>query len=306
MSGEDSLLGEWKDIKIVKSREPDFSRFEKDIAIIWDGFKKTNPKTTDEPKIRLNYYRIEGDTMVVGLSEGISFANVIYSDYITKTKGLPEIPSDTYGEMYDEFHARMPFANATSVAGIVVFDPDDSYDVDNPNMKTVLNVSSKKVFGGNGTIGILINGYVDVGEINDSLLLDNLYREAEEESMITRDEIVDTTFVGPSQTRGKSCDLVWVVRTNLSYESWKERWSKNVEKQSESSGVVPIRISDLQRIVDPEFVREILLEDGIISDELKLRLEAGVIELHPMLRSLYPIMLTRRMSYYLDRMKSEK
>src|SRR3989344_5377559 len=303
---EDLLLGEWRNIKVVKSQESDFSKFEKEIARIWNGFKKTNPKATDEPKIRLNNYYIEGDTMIVGLSEGISFANVIYSNHIIKTKGLPEIASDTYEKRDNKFHARMPFANATSVAGIVVFDPDNSYDVGNPNVKTLLSVRAKRVVTNPGVLGIMVNGYVDVGEINDSLLLDNLYREAEEESMITRDEIVDTTFVGPSQSRGKSCDLVWVVRTNLSYESWKERWSKNVEKQSESSGVVPIRISDLQRIVDPEFVREILLEDGIISDELKLRLEAGVIELHPMLRSLYPIMLTRRMSYYLDRMKSEK
>jgi hypothetical protein len=302
MSHEDLLLGEYDKIKVVEAELPDFSSFDDDVSKVWKEFSGSNPNARDEPKVRLNHYYIENGSMVVGLSKGISFANVMHSDHILKTKNLPATADQTYELRDGEHHAKLPFANATSVAGIILFDPDNSYNVNNPNVKTVLSVRSKKQATNPGSLGILVNGYVDVGEINNSLLIDNLYRETEEESGLKKEDIQNISFVGPSQTRGKSCDLVWIMRTDTSYEDWQERWVK-MGGHNESMGVVPIKIAEMHNLVEPSYVRNLVLNQGIISDDLRDMIKDKDLGLHPMLESLYLIMCSTRMSYYLEKMK---
>lgn len=304
MGKEDSLMGEYKRIRVEKSDEPDFFEFSREIEEVWSTFKRSNPKATDERKIRLNSYYKEEGNMVVRLSGGISFANVIYSDFLRRERDLPHTPEETYEFRDGVFYARIPFSNAASVAGIILFDPNESYDPQDSELKTVLSVRSKRQATNPGSLGILVNGYIDVGNVSGALLEDNLFRETEEESHIKMEEIKNICFVGPSQTRGKTCDLVWMLRTSMSYNYWMERWKKE-KGQFESGGVIPVGLSEIQRIVEWEFVRERILKEGVISDELRRNVTTEEIHLHPMLQSLYPVLLAERASYYLEMMKDE-
>ena len=86
MVKEVSLLKEYKTLRVEESNTPGFYNFDEEIRKTWERFKEKNPNARDDPKLRLNFYEDKGDTLVVHLGRGVSFANVIYSHMLCQER----------------------------------------------------------------------------------------------------------------------------------------------------------------------------------------------------------------------------
>jgi len=306
MGKEDSLLGEYHGIRVVEdpSIAPQFEVYNQEIGETWEKFKMRNPNVRDEPKLRVNFYEEEEDTLVLHLGRGVSFANLIYSNMLCRERDSPSFPEETYEFRDGKHFARLPYSNVASVIGVLLFDPNRSFDASDPELKTVLSVRSKIAATNPGVLTLLVNGYVDIKNddgISGELLEENLFREMLEESYLTREETSYFGFIGPSQTRGKSCDLAWLVGIGLSYEKWRERWIA-MRGQEESRGILPVKIADINRIKDLEERRRLLLRDGILSDEARRDLVEGGMPVHLPFESIYYI-LGNKLQGYFDRIR---
>lgn len=305
MTRENALLGEYKHFRVTEtdSVSRSFAPYNDEISAVWGKFKESHPNAKDAPKIRVNLYEEEGDTLILYLSRGISFANIIHSNMLCTQRNLPHTPEETYDLKDGAYHAIYPFSNAAAVAGVVLFDPNRSYDVHDPDIKTVLSVRSRKAPTNPGSLGLLVNGYVEIRddeEINEPFLLKNLLRKMNK-SYLTGSEISEIELIGLSQTRGKSSDLTWLVRTDLPYGEWEKRWLREGDEK-ESRGVVPISICNIQHTLDGEIRKKMLLEQGVLSKDLRDELNQGDVALHPFFEAIYPV-LANELHNYLTIMK---
>ncbi len=304
MVKEVSLLKEYKTLRVEESNTPGFYNFDEEIRKTWERFKEKNPNARDDPKLRLNFYEDKGDTLVVHLGRGVSFANVIYSHMLCQERNSPSSPEGTYEFTNGRYFAKLPYSNVVSIMGVILFNPNQSYDINDPDLKTILSIRSKRAATNPGALGVLVNGYVDVkdyDQIDECILEENLLRETEEESYLTIENISNIEFIGPSQTRGFSCDLAWILLTNLSYEMWVKKW---IERggQEESRGIFPIKISEINRINKLEEKIKLISKDGILSNGLRKDLEGGNLPATPLLEDIYNV-LANGLQKYLDRMK---
>ena len=303
---EDSLLGEYHGTRVVEhpSIAPQFEAYNSEIRETWARFKMRNPNDRDEPKLRVNLYEEDNGILVLHLGRGVSFANVVYSKMLCQERDSPPYPEETYEFRDGKHFARLPYSNVASVLGVLLFNPNKSFDANDPELRTVLSIRSKRAATNPRGLTLLVNGYVDIKDdedINEELLEENLFRETLEEAYLTREEISYFEFIGPSQTRGKSCDLAWLVGIGLSCEEWKERWIA-MGGQEESRGVLPVKIKDIGRIKDLEVRRRLLLRDGVLSDEARRDLVEGSLPVNLPFQGIYYI-LGNKLQGYFDRMK---
>lgn len=234
---DQKLLRTFKKIVYKKEDLPkEYLRFREEVNKYWEVFKKENPHSVREPKLRINSFEFDEEKLVISLSEGIDFADVIYTNWAYTSKQIPSTPEDTYLKVSDLiWKTDVRFSNAAAVGAIVVFNGSSP--------KFVFAVRSKKMFGGAGTISLPVNGYADPIDGSGDILLDNLYKETKEEIFIQKEEIEKVSFVGPAQMRGKSCDLIWIIQPKISYEYWLSRWQGNLS--DEFKGIVSYKLDQI-------------------------------------------------------------
>ncbi|OGY48518.1 MAG: hypothetical protein A3B89_00345 [Candidatus Buchananbacteria bacterium RIFCSPHIGHO2_02_FULL_40_13] len=277
---EQEFLGKFeKVISIIEPLPPNYihgqNRTEMDR--FWQKFLKTHPQATRDKKIRINDLEFDSNNLKIHLSEGIDFSDIAYTNENYTLKGIPESPTETYQKISNnEWHTRELFANAASVGAIVTFNPDKPINL--------LGIRSKKTFGSPGTVSLPINGYVDPLPKSDNLLIDNLFKEAAEETqLVLPEEISNISFIGPAQMRGKSCDLIWRITPTISYEEWLKRWKK-FTPNNEFSGFITCKEHEMARLLSGQIDSSQLQIIG--NDNLKEVIKQRGVKINPLIIAL--------------------
>lgn len=273
-------------ISYVESPLPaGFLQYETEVQQYWEEYKVSHPRATPGPKIRIN--RIECSPkkeLIIHGGEGITYAHLVWMKLLSelglmKSAQSPQL-SYIWNERENSAITTDLASNLAAVAAIPVLKSEKGSVV-------LFTIRSQSVSTNAGTLSLLVNGYVDPLPQSDNLLLDNLYKEIEEEALITREEIDSVSPVGLCQFGGLSCDITWIIRPSLPLEVWANRWKTN-KGENESQGVIPIQMKDLCTLFDDAPLKERggILTDSLLPLALQERINQEGAVLNPLIEAL--------------------
>lgn len=272
------LLGRFKSISYaIEEAAPKPDDLQNKIDANWKKFKDKNPAAIDGGKMRIERMEFQGDNLDIVLSNDISFSDIMYTNQVYTQKGVPATPLETYDATQNNVLVTRPeFSNAASVGAVVEFEDAEP--------RFIFNIRSDQTTEP-GTVSLAINGYVDQMPESLNPLMDNLYKETGEEVLIKDTEVGQTEFLGPAQMRGKGCDLIWLLKPNITYKEWLSRYNKScmVSKQ-ESAGIIILTQSQLKWLFSRETDK--ILSHIMADDKVIKTIQKNGFKLNPLLQSL--------------------
>lgn len=261
----------------IEKATPKPNGLQDEIDAHWKKFKDKNPAAINGGKMRIDRMEFQGNNLKVVLSDGISFSDIMYTNHTYTQKGIPATPLETYEVTQNNVLVTRPeFSNATSVGAVVEFEDAEP--------KFIFNIRSGQTTEP-GTVSLAVNGYVDQMPESLNPLIDNLYKETEEEVLIKDTEVGQTEFLGPAQMRGKGCDLIWLLKPSISYKEWLLRYNKSrLVSPQESAGIIILTPSQLEWLFSKETDK--ILPSIMANDEVIKTIQKNGFKLNPLLKSL--------------------
>ena len=302
MIEEQRLFGEFVTLEVQEFllSEGSYDGYQSQIELTWQRFIESNPSATRDQKIRVAALKGENKSLVACLSSGIDFSHVLFSEKMRAEQNLPPSPIGMFCVENGVYYTQIPYSNAAAVAGIVLFNPNKSYNLRDQDIRLLFSIRSSQQATSANTLSLIVNGYVEAGVIDDYLFEENLFRETSEEAYMTENEFSKISFIGPALMRGVSCDFVWLLESSLSYEEWEGRWRRN-KGQDESAGILALAPGDLDKLFVERDRVKLVAEKGLISAEARNMIKTVGLSLNPLVQSLHQILCANRLSDYLGR-----
>lgn len=285
---KEELLGipSFNTISYIESPLPKgFLQYETEVWQYWKEYQVSHPRAIPGPKIRINKIECTPEKeLIIHGSEGVTYAHLVWMKLLSELGLMQSAQSPqlsyTWNERGDSAVIMDLASNLAAVAAIPILKSEKGLVV-------LFTIRSQSVSTNAGTLSLLVNGYVDPLPQSNNLLLDNLYKETEEEALITKGEIDSVSPVGLCQFGGLSCDITWIARSSLPLEVWANRWKTN-KGEYESRGVIPIRIKDLGALFDeaPLKGRGDILADSLLPFALQERINQEGAVLNPLIEAL--------------------